>query len=938
MDSSVKLQSLLAKVRDPLSQVTLEVELFGLFSLPDAWKPADQETTEYTNHITVAGIQFPNGKVRRRELTEEEIKAAEESKKGKKQEAPKKKGQDEPSAEELEEIERHRRLKAEEQQQRELEWAKLDEETKFYRTNEDIFKSPCIAWEQENHEDSRHIKSYTLSLLKEEADLVELEEHVEDEGGLYLEFSRVPKVNEEDNKKKAPKAKVVEEPKPAYGRAWIDLTELKEIGRQEVYVRTKLQDKEDVEIPYFTAETYIYLRLKVTPPITPISAADPSPSPQDLIPPKAPVPKFQPSKDATHDFRRQIKLATKAIAAEYHHMFSDQLGDNQRKLAVARQKELRESRKETFLYDFNLSGKAQILKTKLKKSIVKIAREKFRKVASLKGLNFTDKDQYFSELYAYLTDQMQLTVDEVVSEYKNQLHEDIVIPRELAAREKETLLASTLHETTDERLSRLAFESEINRLTERANAHHKERACREPRNISIWMDYARFCLRNGDISRAEEALREVISISGNDVLLDHLILLGALYVQRRRFHEAALLLHGALEKDFFHVIANLVTSLLYKLSDKPGLEKKYSAISKRLCMRHLGLLPKKGNKSGYNSSLEGVTIRVETAPGEYMKNLSPAQVDDMYYFLVDYFLKEKLIELAQRALEEISDKESSVTRYTYCNAQILFWKGEYQQCADTLAELLQFEPRHEQGWILRGNALYFLNSNFDAEESYLKAIRYSSKGPRSFSKANGFSESLILLRLGQIYIKRRAWSDAKIVFSRCCEESATALSWEGLGLACLQLNEVNEAEDALTQANMMNDKNSYTWGALSLLCLKRSESPPGRYVQFRQCLKEAFDLKLDDSYLLMNIGHEYVKKFYLDGSGIHAQKLDHNEPLLCYQKASEILKNQGKPVDDLKRSISDVFDYLKTKGNNKLDHKLIESIERSKEAVINNIS
>ena len=69
---------------------------------------------------------------------------------------------------------------------------------------------------------------------------------------------------------------------------------------------------------------------------------------------------------------------------------------------MAQQKELRERRKDTFLYDFNTSGKYTILKEKLKKSIAQILREKYRKSCAVKGLAHDEKDEFNSELYAYL--------------------------------------------------------------------------------------------------------------------------------------------------------------------------------------------------------------------------------------------------------------------------------------------------------------------------------------------------------------------------------------------------------------------------------------------------------------------------------------------------------------------------------------------------------
>ncbi len=47
----------------------------------------------------------------------------------------------------MERIEREKRAKEEKERKIRQEWEALDEETKFYRTNEDIYKEPCIKFQ-----------------------------------------------------------------------------------------------------------------------------------------------------------------------------------------------------------------------------------------------------------------------------------------------------------------------------------------------------------------------------------------------------------------------------------------------------------------------------------------------------------------------------------------------------------------------------------------------------------------------------------------------------------------------------------------------------------------------------------------------------------------------------------------------------------------------
>ena len=93
----------------------------------------------------MCGVRVKNSKVQPRELTEEE-KAEAEAKNAKGGKAPAKgKAKDEePTPEELEKQEQARLEKEELERKKQAEWDSLDEETKFYRTHEDVYKEPAI--------------------------------------------------------------------------------------------------------------------------------------------------------------------------------------------------------------------------------------------------------------------------------------------------------------------------------------------------------------------------------------------------------------------------------------------------------------------------------------------------------------------------------------------------------------------------------------------------------------------------------------------------------------------------------------------------------------------------------------------------------------------------------------------------------------------------
>ena len=139
------------------------------------------------------------------------------------------------------------------------------------------------------------------------------------------------------------------------------------------------------------------------------------------------------SKDPTEDFKKQIGLAVESLAKEYYQLFSSELEQEAVGSGQKSDKEVQEQfeeRKKEFLYEINTSGKYHVLKEKLKKTIVRIVKEHFKKAGSIKGLYKDERDHFYSQLYAYLVQQMRDTVLQMVDRKRNELHEDVTVAAE----------------------------------------------------------------------------------------------------------------------------------------------------------------------------------------------------------------------------------------------------------------------------------------------------------------------------------------------------------------------------------------------------------------------------------------------------------------------------------------------------------------------------
>lgn len=167
---------------------------------------------------------------------------------------------------------------------------------------------------------------------------------------------------------------------------------------------------------------------------------------------------------------------------------------------------------------------------------------------------------------------------------------------------------------------------------------------------------------------------------------------------------------------------------------------------------------------------------------------------------------------------------------------------------------------------MRGHA-YYLNGNlFDSEESYIKALRIKP-APK---------DPVLQERLGLVYAKRKSWKDAKTVFLKCCKSSdflPSTTAWLYLGIACFRLGEMQQAEDALNQANILDHLNYRVWGMMAVLSLTDL-----RNAQALLCFKEGVRLGLSeaDAEILIELGDIYASH----PGGMHDLAIE------CFQRAA----------------------------------------------------
>lgn len=208
--------------------------------------------------------------------------------------------------------------------------------------------------------------------------------------------------------------------------------------------------------------------------------------------------------------------------------------------------------------------------------------------------------------------------------------------------------------------------------------------------------------------------------------------------------------------------------------------------------------------------------------------MKPVDNDQLFFELIDFLLEYLMFEAADISLGYIQDIHSN--QYLMSKAKIRLLQKKYGETTAALDELLQKTPNNVEAWVMRGHAFFLANNLFDSEESYIRAIRLNQS----------ISDSRLQERLGNIYAKRKSWNDAKTVYLKCCKEKTSTIAWLYLGWSCIKLGDLNMAEDAISQSNMIDHAFPDTFGLMTVLCLTTGQE---RLIQANHSFNEA--LKLD---------------------------------------------------------------------------------------------
>ena len=563
------------------------------------------------------------------------------------------------------------------------------------------------------------------------------------------------------------------------------------------------------------------------------------------------------------DFRKYIKFFIAAICKNYDELIG---GDSSKNQGAKREKagsminnvkrEERDLNINKFLSKFIENGRANLIKEKLKKFITRIAVEKYKKRIEVNEKFEKQREKFFSEIYAYVCEEIKLGMDEYIYMKRDEIHEHILSSYDQSRKEILNYAIRKNKEPEEKRLLRLSNEYEILDDLETSMQYYKSRLTLI-QNQETWLGFAVLSKKMNNLVQVEEAIKYCIqnvadsehhspsqgsqatnAAQKNDEFTFKILYTSIKYL-KGRMKDALSIMLSLLDKYKLkktNCNFNAFLAFLFHEAGNKLLFTKHYEAAKRFKMLELGIDLRKPK---FNPKIK---LQYKSP------SLTNEQCNSIWYNLINLFNEYEFYEISNKLLEFIDDEGKQSIEFKIQQSKIALFFKNYDKAISICDEILKKESDNYLAWILRGNAFYYKKNLFDSEESYIKGIKYKPRNSKFDIK--------MLTRLGIIYIGRKTWSDAKTVFLHILKESTYhSFAWRYLGLALTNLGEYSSAEEALNEAISLDIENPFAWAYLTIYCIKVE-----RKEQALACLNELIKMKFKNVETTSDIAALFYKK------------------------------------------------------------------------------
>ncbi|XP_046511168.1 cilia- and flagella-associated protein 70 isoform X3 [Equus quagga] len=628
---------------------------------------------------------------------------------------------------------------------------------------------------------------------------------------------------------------------------------------------------------YVEAGTYIVLEIQLDKALVPKRMPEElARRVKEMIPPRPPLTrrtggaqKASAKAKAVSDYHMQIKNISRAILEEYHRMFGKQVA----KLGSDMDSETLEEHKCQLSYELNCSGKYFAFKEQLKHAVVKIVREKYLKTTSFESQE--ELQTFISELYVFLVDQMHVALNQTIPDdvqgavstiyttseqlrlfaFEAEVNENFemaaVYYEERLVREPQNLehwldygafclltednikaqecfrKALSLNQNHIHSLLLCGVLAVLMENYEQAEIFFEDATCLEPTNVVAWTLLGLYYeIQNNDI-RMEMAFHEAFKQLQAQALQARVTKQKSTgtveYVEEGGKVESSLGPWGVTN-------GSSTTAIKVEAPAGPGaplsvLDEFLEESSKLQSDSREPLLSIQSQDPTISQKLSNILLKEipakkETSkcqdsstflhPTTYGISQTPTTI---FMETIRFLMKVNAVQYVHRVLahELLCPQGGPSCEYYLVLAQTHLLKKDFAKAEEYLQQAAQMDYLNPNVWGVKGH-LYFLSGNHaEAKACYERTISFV---------VDAAEMHFIFLRLGHIYLEEKEYEKAKKTYLQACKRSASCLTWLGLGIACYRLEELTEAEDALSEANALNNYNAEVWAYLALVCLK----------------------------------------------------------------------------------------------------------------------